>query len=109
MKTIVSTLSEWKSLNPALPFAVLNRIEEILTTLDNLYGAERNGMIDDGGYVLLADSQEDLADLASIIDIDSPCFEYFTQIDDTYHEFLFLCHNEFGITVILPKRALPES
>ena len=84
----------------------------IVSNLDKYYGKDRNVYKNDGGFVFIAESKEDLSYFIS---------HYINPSDGTYEEarlfktergyyldIFFLCNNEFSINLLTPTELLPD-
>ena len=76
--------------------------------LDSDYGENRN--LDEGGYSVVIDSEDDLAHLKQIINYDSHPCEWATTIGSSgYISVLFIMNNDFSLMVFMPKSIAPQS
>ncbi|SHH84008.1 hypothetical protein SAMN02745135_02355 [Caloranaerobacter azorensis DSM 13643] len=98
-----------------LPKEVLGVIREIAATLDTYYGENRDVDNEDGGYVLIIESEEDIEKLEEFdIYLDEEIYpEYVDRIKveegEDWINVLILCNNEFGISLIMPISIAPET
>ncbi|QIB27928.1 hypothetical protein [Caloranaerobacter azorensis] len=97
-----------------LPKEVLEVVRGIVATLDTYYGENRDLDSEDGGYVLIIQSEEDIEKLEEFdIYIDEEIYpEYVDRIKveegEDWINALILCNNEFGISLIIPISIAPE-
>lgn len=90
-----------------LPQEVISVIQEAVTILDEAYGEDRleSGY---GGYVLVAEPEDDLSQLRAFgVDIKADLPEYVDIITcsngQVFTSRLFLLGSDFGIVVIIPE------
>ena len=84
----------------------------IVTMLDENFGEGRIVDEDDGGFVLVIESKEDLADFsAEYVDISTR--EYVellpTAKEPYFNVFILYNEYEFGITLLVPMSIVPEN
>lgn len=97
-----------------LPKEVLEVVTGIVAILDTYYGENRDVDNEDGGYVLIIQSEEDIEKLEEFdIYIDEEMYpEYVDKIKveegEDWINVLILCNNEFGISLIMPISIAPE-
>ncbi|WP_434301942.1 hypothetical protein [Clostridium botulinum] len=90
-----------------IPNEVISTLKEITTILDSEYGDTRNVDADNGGYILLIESKEDLTNLLEIgIDFNLEVYPEYVDIikcanNEDYTNSLILCNNDFGISLII--------
>jgi hypothetical protein len=88
------------------PKEMLQEAEEIITLLDENYGANRDVDKELGGYILIEESEEDVADIKANI-IKGLLNEYTDVIksDDgiDYYSSLFLLSDDYSIVVFSTK------
>ena len=85
---------------------MLQEAEEIITLLDENYGKNREVDKDLGGYILISESEEDVADIKA--DIIKGLIEEYTDLiksDDgiDYYSSLFLLSDDYSIVVFSTK------
>jgi len=84
----------------------------VLSRLDAAYGADRDVEKDDGGFILVVEKVCDLCQVEQMgLKLDGIGHEALDVVQSEsglYLNTLFLCHNEFGINVILPMRMAPQ-
>ena len=77
----------------------------IVTILDKVYGADRDVDNGDGGFVLIANNVQDIADIGQrYVKLDDNRHEIVDVVkceNKTYINAFFLCNNEFGINVLM--------
>ena len=86
----------------------------IVTMLDENFCGGRDVDEDDGGFVLVIESKEDLADFsAEYVELDSPTREYVellpTAKEPYFNVFFLYNEHEFGITLLIPVSIVPEN
>ncbi|MEO2601358.1 hypothetical protein AB2T63_04800 [Clostridium butyricum] len=110
----ITYLREMKKVQ-ILPIEVQEAIKGILEILDNEYGAERDKYLDDGGYVIVAESIEDFKEIQKRINIDvnDVIVEYVDKIlcadGKVYTNSLVLCNNDYSISLIIPFEIMLEN
>lgn len=85
---------------------VIEEAEEIITLLDENYGANRDVDKDLGGYIVILESKEDVAEIkASSIKGLLPEYTDIIKSDDgiDYYASLFLVSDDFSIVVLSAK------
>lgn len=94
-----------------LPAEVLERVREIVTTLDNAYGIERDvqgkNSSQEGGYVLISTNpiKNRMAEILQKVKVHRNEFEYEEFIDDgkqKWRQRLYLIDNDYGIVFVYP-------
>ena len=100
----ITTLTELEEIKEKLPDEVYGKIHDIIATLDREYGEKRTIDTSDGGYVVYADSREEIDEAIKVM-----CFEKKTpelvDIIGGYLNTLYLRHNEFGVNFIAPRKS----
>lgn len=98
------------------PLDLRNAIKEQLELLDSYCDVNRNIFEDEGGYVLLAESQEDIPELIKELrqDITDDAIPEYVDVvrgmdAKVFTQSLFLLGNEFGIVVFMPYRITPQN
>jgi hypothetical protein len=98
---------------PNLPEGVYHEALRIVTTLDEVYGPDRDVDHSDGGFVLIAENVQDI----ELIN------RQYMRLGDNRHEVVdvfkcesgvhinafFLLNNEFGINVLMPSNIAPHA
>ena len=98
-----------------LPVEVQEAIKGVLEILDSEYGANRDKYVDDGGYVIVAESIEDFEEIQNKINIDinDVIVEYVDKIlcadGKVYTNLLVLCNNDYSISLIMPFEIMPKN
>lgn len=94
-----------------LPTEVSAKAEEIAGILDDNYGEERNPLRDLGGYILIAESEEDVAAMEGLIDFEYVLPEYVELIGckdgKDYTNSLMLLSSDYSISLLIPLRLTP--
>jgi len=111
----IGTVAELEALDleGKIPEEVCQEILRVVTYLDDTFGADREVDYDDGGYVFIAESKEDLDYFAqSCVELDSPTLEYIELVPSNKEPYLnvFFLVNEYevGISLFLPVSIAPE-
>lgn len=102
MLYIVGTQKEAENLKGLLPNKVFEEVSRIAKILDENYGADRDVLEEDGGYICIVESANDVSELNARheIDLSEVTPEICTKISEGWLNALILCNNEFGINVI---------
>lgn len=95
-----------------VPQMVINRMGEVIKTLDDNYGAERS-CFDYGGYILYFPNeqtyQENISDIFSFYHINADDYEYSDTISrikgQEWHETLYLLSSDDGLVLVYPQGA----
>ena len=98
-----------------IPRGLQEIILKIVVKLDSEYGVTRSKYEDDGGYVIVIESEKDFEKLKNKNDID--CDEIIPEYVDkiicndgkAYTNSLILCNNDFGISIIIPMELTPQN
>jgi hypothetical protein len=111
----IGTVAELEALDleGKIPEEVCQEILSVVTYLDDTFGADREADYDDGGYVFIAESKEDLDYFAqNCVELDSPTLEYIELVPSNKEPYLnvFFLVNEYevGISLFLPVSIAPE-
>ena len=111
----IGTVAELEALDleGKIPEEVCQEILRVVTYLDDTFGADREVDYDDGGYVFIAESKEDLDYFAqNCVELDSPTLEYIELVPSSKESYLnvFFLVNEYevGITLFIPTSIAPE-
>ena len=92
--------------------SVYERALRIVSVLDKYYGQGRDVYKNDGGFVFIAETREDLSYFVShYINPDNGTYEdaqLFRTERGYYLDIFFLCNNEFSINLLTPAQFLPE-
>lgn len=94
-----------------LPSEVIDVIRDAVTILDTEYGENRDIDSDDGGYVMILESEEELEGLKDLhIDVKMAIPEYTDRIQckegQIFISTLVLLSNDFGIVIVMPLELL---
>ena len=106
----VGTEKELPIVASRLPGRVMTEVYQGILVLDAEYGTERDYTLD-GGYSLILETADDLAELKRIIDIDAHPCEWATKIgtDTGYLSALYLLNDDFSIMVYMPIAIATET
>ena len=103
MLYLFRTKAEAQTLSDRVPAEVMSHICDVADVLDSCY----NSQCADGGYILLAESVQDIEDIQRFhLDYATEPIELMKQIKD-YLSILYIPATEYGITIILPKTIAP--
>jgi len=96
-----------------LPFEVSAKADEIAGILDDNYGVKRDSVKDLGGYILVAESEEDVEAMDELIDFDYVLPEYVEiigcRIGEDYTNSLMLLSSDYSISLLIPLRLTPKN
>jgi hypothetical protein len=100
-------------LEEKIPKEVYREAFNIVTMLDELFEASRDVEFDDGGFVIIAESKEDLNWFAqNCVELESPSLEYVEIVHSDKEPYLnvFFLVNEYeqGVTLFVPVSIAPE-
>jgi hypothetical protein len=100
-------------LEDKIPGEVYREVLRVVSYLDEVFGAERNVDFEDGGFVVIAQSQEDLNWFAqTCVELESPTLEYVELVHSEKGAYLnaFFLVNEYesGVTLFVPMSIAPE-
>lgn len=95
-------------LTDRLPMALLRRLSGYLSTLDACYGKERD-YHSVGGYILVAECQDDLTALKEIINLETEPCEWIVEATKDFLCCLFLKGDDFSIVAALPTAIAPQT
>lgn len=98
-----------------VPIQVIEEIEQLVQLLNYHYGFDRDVDNEDGGFVVLLLPEDESVDMDSLylelleeyhLGIDTAEMEtvLFKSEEGEWHTDLYIIANEYGITVIYPKR-----
>jgi len=96
------TLQELKRKASLFPERLVRECAACIKILNQSYGEERNYFMT-GGYVIVAENENDLLPLQEIVDYERrPCEFVFRVGNTAYLSVLYLLGDDFGIVVFLP-------
>jgi hypothetical protein len=111
----VGTVAELKKLElqGKIPEEVYQEVLRIVTMLDEIFGEDRDIDFDDGGYVFIAESREDLEYFnRNCVELDSETLEYVELVSSATEPYLnaFFLYNEYeqGATLFVPVAIASE-
>jgi len=106
----IGTQREIPFLQAGLPESVAKEVLRSVSVLDAEYGAERN-YLESGGYTLILEEANDLAELRRIIDYDTHPCEWATRIGEAgeFVSALYLLNDDFSVVVFLPTAIAPDT
>ena len=108
---IIGTAVELEQAKARLPDEIYAETLRIVTMLDDQFGSERDVENDDGGYVAIVETLDDLNDFSKqCVELDSPALEYVEPVGVDYISAFYL-YNEyaFGITLLMPITIAPAT
>jgi hypothetical protein len=96
-----------------VPKEVLNEALRVVKILDEVFGADRDVDLNDGGFVMIAENVQDLASIKEQReDLDWSQYEVVAVVQcakEPWLNVLFLCNNEFGINIFMPASIAPSA
>lgn len=97
-------------LRSTFPECVIQALMRHTSILDREYGANRD-CLESGGYVLVAETAEDILSMKGIIDYDTHPCEWARAIgkDGEYIEALYLMNDDYSILVLMPTAIAPNA
>lgn len=105
-------VGEIRRLQGKIPDEIYREALRIVTILDTTYGAGRDVDQSDGGFVLIVENVQDLAAVnQQYVELDTNRHEAVSVVQckmEPYINALFLCNNEFGISVLIPASIAPS-
>ena len=111
----IGTAAELESLEikEKIPNGAYEEALRIVTYLDDTFGADRDVDNEDGGYVVIVESKDDLDYFAqNCVELDSPTLEYVDLVpsekEDYLNTFFLVNEYEVGITLLVPMSIAPE-
>jgi hypothetical protein len=109
------TVAELKQLEVKgkIPEEVYQDALRIVTMLDEIFGEDRDVDFDDGGFIFIAESREDLEYFnQNCVELDSETLEYVELVSSATEPYLnaFFLYNEYeqGATLFVPVAIAPE-
>ena len=100
----IGTLKDLEEIKEKLPSDVYYEIYAIVATLDREYGEDRNVDNSDGGFVVYADSQDEIKEAIKIMHLNKKMPELIDVICGYLNTF-YLKNNEYGINFIAPRES----
>lgn len=110
MKKFVSTKDfDRSNAGGDMPPDVAEAIAEVLSILDNCYGANRTDA-QLGGYVLLVETAADMADVGKILceSVETAIAEVVDKLKSGYVRATYIINPDFSVTVLFPSFAVPS-
>lgn len=93
----------------SFPKRVRTEIYTGLMILDETYGPDRDWE-QEGGYSILAETEDDVAAMKAYIDFDTHPPEWTTILGKSgYISCLFIVNNDFSIMAYMPKEITPQA
>ena len=103
----VGNFKEIMDMPGVLPEAVKQRLYESIYMLDLAYSRERDYLCT-GGYCLVAQTEADVAEINSIINLEEHPCEWADRIGD-YLSALYLMNDDYSIVVFMPINIAPKT
>jgi len=96
-----------------LPVEVSTRAEKIAGILDDNYGVDRHEKFDLGGYILVAEDNDDVRSMREKVDFDYVLPEYVELIScsqgrEYYTNSLMLLSSDYSISLLIPLKLTPK-
>jgi hypothetical protein len=95
-----------------LPAEIIEKVTEIATILDKNYGKNRSVDYGLGGYILIAETTEDMESITNQIDLKHNLPEYVDLITcvngENYTSSLILLSCDYSISLIIPLSLMPK-
>lgn len=95
-----------------LPDEIVEKALEIATILDENYGEQRDTDHDLGGYILIAETAEDVKAIRKQTDLEHNLPEYVDLIScsdgESYTNSLMLLSSDYSISVLIPLKLTPK-
>ena len=106
----IGTAKDLPKVASLLPERVYTEIAQGIYILDAAYGVDRDPLRS-GGYSLLAEDADDLAQLKEIVDYEVHPAEWVTAIGKGtgYLSCLYLMNDDFGIIAYMPRSIAPAA
>ena len=104
----IGTMNELKRVGNIFPFDVRNDLVHYVTILDGEYGEDRDYFVQ-GGYCVVAETEDDVEKVRKIIDYDTQLLEFATYSGENkeYVNALYLLGDDFGIVLFIPSIIAP--
>jgi len=103
----IYTLKQLEEIADHIPIYIYNVIHNIVAMLDYEYGENRNVDEADGGFVVYADSQNEIDEAVKAMHLNKKIPELVDVIAG-YTNTLYLKNNEYGINFIAPRELANE-
>ena len=98
----IGTMDELSTTAISLPGPVLADLTRTTAILDREYGPLRD-YLSVGGYSLIVETENDLAQLKQIIDYDTRPCEWVSEIvNSSYYSVVYVRNDDYTITVYIP-------
>ena len=106
----IGTKKELLTVEPTLPASVYTDLCTGICFLDYEYGEDRD-YLQIGGYAVLVENKEDLAEFKHILDYERHPCEWVLRAGDHcgYISALYILNNDFSITLYLPLAIAPDA
>lgn len=102
----IKSMDDVVALPCQLPQAARDELIRCTAILDYEYGTFRDDA--DGGYTLIAQTTDDLAEIKAHVDYDCHPPEWVSRFD-SYLAAMYLLTNDFSITLFMPLSVAPQS
>ena len=107
------TVAELQELKLSVPGEVYQEALDIVTMLDEQFGADREVEFDEGGLVIILVNEADLEFFNKhYLDLEDAIFEYVQLIKSDKGDYLYVFYfygYDYGINLFLPMSIAPES
>ena len=104
----IGTVKEIDAIKDKFPVEVVKKLYHCTSVLDEAYGADRD-YLQSGGYSLLAENEQDLDGIKSIIDFDTHPCEWADPVGKGHLSALYLLNDNFSIVVFMPVSVAPTT
>lgn len=105
----IGTMNELKRVGNRFPLDVRNDLVHYIAILDDEYGEDRDYFVQ-GGYCVVAETEDDVEKIKEIIDYDTQLLEFATYSGESkeYVTALYLLGDDFGIVLFIPSGIAPR-
>lgn len=104
----IGTMREVKKVANRIPDDVFRDLVHFISILDSEYGEDRD-YFTQGGYCILAETEDDVEKVREVIDYQTHLFEFARYIgkEQEFVSILYLLGDDFGIIIFMPSVATP--
>lgn len=92
----------------SMPMYLKEKLSEYIDTLDDAYGENRD-YYTRGGYVMLAETSEDILKAKTTVDYHSLLFEWVDRIGNDYVATLYMLGDDYSIVLCTPINIAPQN
>jgi len=100
----IATLKQLEEVGEPIPLHPYHIIHKIVVMLDYEYGADRDVDEDDGGYVVYADSKDEIDEAVKVMGLANKVPEMIEDLQG-YTNTLYLKNNEYAVNFIAPTNS----